>query len=200
MYARFFRWASDRLSENGVVAFVSNRSFIESRTFDGFRKTVAHEFSEIYVVDLGGDVRVNPKLSGTRHNVFGIQTGIAISFMVKRGSRTPSPSPASGRSGRGSEARIFYTRRPEMETAEEKLGFLANHPARSLSFDEVQADKSHSWINLSSNDFDSLLPLASKETKAAKTGAGERAIFKLYSLGVVTARDEWVYDFSKTTL
>ena len=72
MYARFFRWASDRLDENGVLAFVTNRSFIESRTFDGFRKTVAQEFADIYVVDLGGDVRANPKLSGTKHNVFGI--------------------------------------------------------------------------------------------------------------------------------
>ena len=91
MYARFFRWASDRLSENGVLALVTNRSFIESRTFDGFRKVVAQEFSDIYVVDLGGDVRANPKLSGTKHNVFGIQTGVAISFMVKR-SNTPSPA------------------------------------------------------------------------------------------------------------
>ena len=63
MYARFFRWASDRLDENGVLAFITNRSFIDSRTFDGFRKTVAQEFNEIYVVDLGGDVRANPKLS-----------------------------------------------------------------------------------------------------------------------------------------
>ena len=84
MYARFFRWASDRLDANGVLAFVTNRSFIESRTFDGFRKTVAAEYSDIYVVDLGGDVRANPKLSGTKHNVFGIQTGVAISFMIKR--------------------------------------------------------------------------------------------------------------------
>jgi predicted helicase len=53
------------LNENGVLAFVTNRSFIESRTFDGFRKTVAQEFADIYVVDLGGDVRANPKLSGT---------------------------------------------------------------------------------------------------------------------------------------
>jgi predicted helicase len=88
MYARFFRWASDRLNENGVLAFVTNRSFIESRTFDGFRKTVASEFADIYVVDLGGDVRANPKLSGTKHNVFGIQTGVAISFMVKKVSGT----------------------------------------------------------------------------------------------------------------
>ena len=80
MYARFFRWASDRIDSNGVLAFVTNRSFIESRTFDGFRKIIANEFNEIRIVDLGGDVRVNPKLSGTKHNVFGIQTGVAISF------------------------------------------------------------------------------------------------------------------------
>src|SRR5450759_322924 len=95
MYARFFRWASDRLSENGVLAFITNRSFIGSRTFDGFRKTVEQEFAEIYVVDLGGDVRANPKLSGTKHNVFGIQTGVAISFLVKREKRQG--------------CRIFYT-------------------------------------------------------------------------------------------
>jgi predicted helicase len=185
MYARFFRWASDRLSDNGILAFISNRSFVESRTFDGFRKTVAQEFSHIYIVDLGGDVRANPKLSGTTHNVFGIQTGVAISFMIKR--------VAGSKDAKG--ARVFYLRRPEMETAEEKLAFLANHPARSLPFDEVQPDKNGNWINLTNNDFDSLIPLASKETKAAKTQGKEQAIFKLFSLGVVTARDEWVYDF-----
>ncbi len=184
MYARFFRWASDRLNENGVLAFITNRSFIESRTFDGFRKTVAQEFADIYVVDLGGDVRANPKLSGTKHNVFGIQTGVAISFMVKRVNATKDKRPA----------RVFYVRRPEMETAEEKLGFLANHAMRGLDFDEVQPDKTHHWVNLTSNDFETLIPLASKETKAAKTPGKERAIFKLFSLGLSTNRDEWVYD------
>ena len=190
MYARFFRWASDRLSENGVLAFITNRSFIESRTFDGFRKTVAQEFSDIYVVDLGGDVRANPKLSGTKHNVFGIQTGVAISFMVKRATTTKDKR----------AARVYYVRRPEMETADEKLSFLNSQPIRGLEFEVIEQDKNHNWINLSSNDFDTLIPLASKETKAAKTAAQERAIFKTYSLGVATNRDEWVYDFSKSHL
>lgn len=190
MYARFFRWASDRLNENGVLAFITNRSFIESRTFDGFRKTVAQEFSDIYVVDLGGDVRANPKLSGTKHNVFGIQTGVAISFMVKRLSGSKDKK----------LARVYYVRRPEMETAEEKISFLANNTVRSLNFEEVQPDKSHNWINLTSNDFDSLLPMANKGTKAAKTAAKERAIFKLFSLGVSTNRDDWVYDYSPSAL
>ena len=184
MYARFFRWASDRLHENGVLAFVTNRSFIESRTFDGFRKTVAQEFADIYVVDLGGDVRANPKLSGTKHNVFGIQTGVAISFMVKRAAASKDKNPG----------RVFYVRRPEMETAEEKLSFLASHPMSGLDFDEVQPDKNSNWVNLTSNDFETFIPLADKATKAATTAAKERAIFKLFSLGVVTNRDEWVYD------
>ena len=182
MYARFFRWASDRLSDNGILAFVTNRSFLDARTFDGFRKTVAQEFSDIYVVDLGGDVRANPKLSGTRHNVFGIQTGVAISFMVKRQQATKDKR----------AARVYYVRRPEMETADEKLAFLASQPLRTLAFDEVSPDKNGHWLNLTHNDFDSLIPLASKETKAAKTAAKERAIFKLFSLGVSTNRDEWV--------
>jgi predicted helicase len=190
MYARFFRWASDRLNENGVLAFVTNRSFIESRTFDGFRKIVAQEFSDIYVVDLGGDVRANPKLSGTKHNVFGIQTGVAISFMVKRAQVTKDKKPA----------RVYYVRRPEMETADAKLDFIANHPMRALDFDEVQPDKTHNWVNLTSNDFDTLIPLASKETKAAKTAGKERAIFKLYSLGVSTNRDEWVVSHNRQSL
>lgn len=173
-----------------MLAFVTNRSFIESRTFDGFRKTVAQEFADIYVVDLGGDVRANPKLSGTKHNVFGIQTGVAISFMIKKVGATKDKKPA----------RVYYVRRPEMETAEEKLGFLANHPIRTLDFDEVSPDKNANWVNLTNNDFDTLIPLASKETKASKTAGKERAIFKLFSLGVVTNRDEWVYDDDKQVL
>ena len=180
MYARFFRWASDRLSENGVLAFVTNRSFIESRTFDGFRKTVAQEFADIYVVDLGGDVRANPKLSGTKHNVFGIQTGVAISFMVKKVSGTKDKR----------LARVHYVRRPEMETAEEKLAFLASHTMRSLDFDEVQPDKSANWVNLTNNDFDELLLLASDEVRGTIKPTLEKAIFKSYALGINTARDD----------
>ena len=183
MYARFFRWASDRIAENGVVAFISNRSYVDSRTFDGFRDVVAKEFNEIHIVDLGGDVRANPKLSGTKHNVFGIQTGVAIGFLVKR-------AKAQG-------CRIFYSRRPEMETAEEKLSWLTKARLDGIEHSEIRPDAKHNWLNLTDNDFDSLLPVASKTAKVAKKPSQEKAIFKLFSLGVVTARDEWVYGFSE---
>ncbi len=194
MYARFFRWASDRLSENGILAFVTNRSFIESRTFDGFRKTVAQEFSDIYIVDLGGDVRANPKLSGTKHNVFGIQAGVAISFMIKRATAAKAHRAAP------SKCRVHYTRRPEMETAEEKISFLSSQTLRSLSFERIEPDTTNNWLNLTNNDFGSFMPLASKETKAAVATGQERAIFKHFSLGISTNRDEWVIDESKTNL
>jgi len=183
MYARFFRWASDRLDANGILAFITNRSFIESRTFDGFRKVVTDEFNEIYVVDLGGDVRANPKLSGTRHNVFGIQTGVAISFLVKR--------TYHGKHIQG--CRIQYVRRPELETAEEKLSFLSNAKFPKLKFEEVRPDAKHNWLKLTNNDFDELVPVATKATKAASKTGQERAVFKLFSLGVSTSRDDWVY-------
>lgn len=186
MYARFFRWASDRVDRNGIVAFISNRSFIDSRTFDGFRDVVMSEFNEVWVLDLGGDVRANPKLSGTKHNVFGIQTGVAISFMVKR-QRTQG-------------CRIFYVRRPEFETAEDKLGFLSRSALADLSAEEVQPDRKHNWINLAQNDFDSLVPIATREAKLAKKASRQKALFALFSQGVKTNRDEWVWDFERAEL
>jgi len=190
MYARFFRWASDRLDANGILALITNRSFIGSRTFDGFRKVVEQEFNDVYIVDLGGDVRANPKLSGTKHNVFGIQTGVAISFMVKR---AHAGKPVKG-------CRIHYVRRPEMETAEEKLAFLGNAKTHKLDFEELQPDTTHNWISMGQNDFYDLLPIATKEAKGANKPSQEKAIFKLYSLGVVTNRDDWVYDDDRNAL
>lgn len=185
MYVRFIRWASDRLNQNGILALITNSSFIDARTFDGFRKVVSQEFSDIYIIDLGGDVRKNPKLSGTTHNIFGIQTGVTIILMVKRQDNNATP------------CKIFYTRRPEFETANDKLSFLSESKFSQLHFEHITPDKKHNWINQTNNDFDSLLPLIDKDVKAGKA---QEAIFELFSRGVVTQRDEWVYDFSKAEL
>jgi len=189
-YARFYRWASDRLGDDGVIAFITNRSFIDSRTFDGFRADVVDTFSDIYVVDLGGDVRANPKLSGTTHNVFGIQTGVAIAFMVKRKSRKKEKEPAS----------ILYARRPEMERADDKLAFLAGANLSSMPMDKIEPSKRGNWINQVENEWDDLLAIADKKTKAAKGRGQDRAIFKIHSLGIATNRDEWATDLNKEAL
>jgi predicted helicase len=182
MYSRFFRWASDRIDDNGIVAFVTNRNFIDSREADGFRKRVGEEFNDIYVVDLGGYVRGDARLSGTKHNVFGIQTGVAISFMIRQAKRKG--------------CRIHYARRPQLETAEEKLAFLANTKITNIDFDEVTPDERNDWINLAEGDYETLIPIANKETKSVAIVGQDRAVFKLYSLGIVTNRDDWVFGAS----
>ncbi|MHC5733544.1 type ISP restriction/modification enzyme [Nostoc sp.] len=180
MYVRFLRWASDRLSQNGIVALITNSSFIDSKTFDGFRKVVSDEFSEIYIIDLGGNIRTGDK-SGS---VFGVKIGTAISFMVKKLGKAKVP------------CQIFYTKVAE-DSAEEKLDFLAKIQFDKISFSHINPDEKSNWINLSDNDFDCLISVISKDVKAAQ---GEQAIFKLFSSGIKTQRDEWVYDFSKAEL
>lgn len=191
MYARFLRWASDRVDENGIVAFVTNRSFIDSRTFDGFRKDVAEEFNEVWIMDLGGDVRVNPKLSGTKHNVFGIQTGVSISFLVKKSKKSKKT--------KDNTCMIFYARRPEFDTKEDKLSFLANKCLSHIEFDLIKPDERGNWLNQTNNDFEDFIPIANKATKSAKI-LQEKAVFKVVSNGIVTARDEWMTDFSPISL
>jgi predicted helicase len=190
MYSRFFRWATDRLGDDGIIAYITNRSFIDSRTFDGFRSEVFRVFDEIYVVDLGGDVRANPKLSGTKHNVFGIQTGVAICFMVKKKHGKKDKQPA----------KIKYIRRPEMEVADDKLAFLAASSLETLELESITPSKRGNWINQVENVWDDLLPIATKSEKAGQKGANDRAIFRIFSLGVSTNRDEWLYDFSNSVL
>ena len=80
-YVKAFRWASDRLGSEGMVAFITNSGFLSAVAADGMRKHLAQDFSSIFVVDLGGNVRKNPKLSGTTHNVFGIQVGVSINLL-----------------------------------------------------------------------------------------------------------------------
>lgn len=176
MYARFYRWAMDRLDENGIIAFITNRSFIDSRTFDGFRKCINDEFSACYIVDTKSDVRVNPKIAGTTHNVFGIQTGVAIMFLVKKKEHE-------------GKCRIHYHAMDETLRKEVKLQWLAETKLRDIPFELVTPDEKNNWLNLSESNFYDLIPLIDKMVKVRKS---DTAIFRLYSTGISTNRDEWV--------
>ena len=184
-YVKAIRWASDRIGNEGIVAFVTNNSFVEQVAFDGVRKDLEEDFDAIYILDLGGNVRKNPKLSGTTHNVFGIQVGVSVTLFVRSGkdnSRT---------------AQIFYARVDEFWRKEQKYVYLEEHEHRgSLAWQKLQPDAKHNWLTEGLRlDFESFLLLGTKDAKRAK-GEGEKVIFKLYSYGVVTARDSWAYAFS----
>jgi predicted helicase len=184
MYTRFYRWASDRLDKNGILAFVTNRSFIDSRAFDGFRREIIDNFQEIWILDTKSDVRMNPKIAGTTHNVFGIQTGVCVTFLVKNAELAK-------------KCKIFYFSLQDEQRKEEKLNFLRDNPLSRIPFERIVPDEKGNWINQTENDFDQLIPLIDKEVKAGKS---QSAIFQLFSSGVKTQRDEWVFDFSKDNL
>lgn len=182
-YVRFFRWASDRIHDAGVIAFITNRSYIDARNFDGFRRTVVDEFDEMYIVDLGGDWKKEGHAGGG--NVFGIGTGVAIGFWIRR----PGSQKKSGK--------IYYTTAPQ-GAGEEKLAWLASLNDDGSSFADIKFEEIRPrdgyWVNNPEITFTSELPVASKEVKASRPGAGERAIFKTFTLGISTNRDEWLYD------
>ena len=108
-YVKAIRWASDRIGEEGVVAFVTNNSFLDAVAFDGMRKHLSEILTAIYILDLGGNVKKNPKLSGKLTYVFGIQVGVSINFFVKR------------RDDAKSQAEIFYARLDEFWRREEEI-------------------------------------------------------------------------------
>ncbi len=180
-YIRFFRWASDRLGEQGILGFITNRSYVDKRSFDGFRKIVAQEFQEIWVVDLLGDLREKSETSLNQGgNIFNIQTGVAIGFFV----RNPNVS--------GCE--IHYIHAPEGSTGIEKLRWLKSNYLQKLSktgqFEQIKPNEQGLWLNQPTVDWSEWVRVAAKEVKAGKS---EEAIFKLFSLGLSTNRDEWLY-------
>lgn len=186
MYTRFYRWAMDRLSDNGVIAFVTNRSFIDGRALDGFRKVIQREFDYAYILDTKSDVRANPKIAGTTHNVFGIQTGVAIMFLIKTSSNQLKPH----------DCRIEYLSLEDDIRKEEKLQWIAENSLEHISFDYLVPLNSN-WLNTSNSNWNDLVPLIDKETKR---GNSTTAIFSLFSRGVESTRDEWVFDNSVNSL
>jgi predicted helicase len=135
MYVKFFRWATDRLGDrDGIVCFVSNNSFVDQHAFDGMRKHLVRDFQKIDHIDLHGNVRRNPKLSGTTHKVFGIQVGVGITLAIRK---------------RGAEPRLRYHRVPEMLRRREKLDFLLK---REIVWNPITPGARHSWIVLEHAD------------------------------------------------
>src|ERR1019366_4070904 len=141
-YVKFFRWATDRLGDrDGIVCFVSNNSFVDQIAFDGMRKHLMRDFTHIDHIDLHGNVRKNPRLSGTTHNVFGIQVGVGITVAVR----------CSG------GQRLRYHRVPETWRKEEKLAWLGG---ADVSWRGLQPD-GNTWLVLASaGAYDRLLTLS----------------------------------------
>ncbi|MFP6281210.1 type ISP restriction/modification enzyme [Helicobacter pylori] len=176
--------ASDLLKDKGVIGFVVNGSFIDSKSTDGFRKCVAQEFSHLYVLNLRGNARTSGeerKKEGDGIFDSGSRATIAIVFFVKDKS-VPDNT-------------IFYYEVGDYLKREAKLHLLAGFEIlESVPFEKITPNDKGDWINQRNDDFEKLIPL--KRDKKLKNPS----IFDINSNGVASGRDLWVYNFSPNAL
>lgn len=187
-YIRAIRWASDRIGNQGVIGFITNSNFIEKQTMSGVRSCLVDEFSNLYIFNLKGAIRgkSGDKAKKEGQNIFDIMTGVVISILVK--------NPKSVKSGQ-----IKYYEIDDYLKRDEKFHHITN--LKSIKGIEEQSlwtgiipDKFNDWLNQRDTNFDNYILMGDKKDKNAVT------IFKNYSRGIATARDAWVYNFSKKKL
>lgn len=179
------RMASDLLKDRGVLGFVVNGGFIDSKSADGFRKCVAKEFSRLYVLNLRGNQRTSGEVSkkeGGKIFDSGSRATVAVIFFVKD---KDAPNHT-----------IFYYEAGDYLKREAKLNLLAGFENLDLvPFKEIVPNDKGDWINQREDGFEKLIPLKrDPKLKIFDT------IFDLNSNGVASGRDPWVYNFSQKTL
>lgn len=177
-YVRAVRYASDRIGERGVIAFVLNNGFLDSNSFDGFRKALAEEFKKIYVYNLRGNAHTQGELRRQEGDgVFGeaSRAGVALLILVKDKKEKKQPT------------QVFYYQVRDYMKREEKLEELrAFSSYRNVPWQVIEPDEDGSWINKGEEEFKQLVSVED--------------IFEKTGLGITTGRDAWVYDFSKEKL
>ncbi|WP_075916382.1 type ISP restriction/modification enzyme [Bartonella apis] len=186
-YIRAIRWASDHIGNCGIIGFVTNAGFIQSASADGMRKCLADEFSNIYIFHLRGNARTSGTLRQKEGgNIFGVgsRAPVAISLLVK--------NPLAKQSGQI----FFYDIGDYLDITQklEKIKKLKSIAGLKDKWKKIVPDSYHDWLNQRDGCFRNFPAMGNKKNKQRLT------IFKLYSSGIVSGRDAWVYNASKTKL
>ena len=175
-YILSIRWASNRLKEYGVIGFVSNGSYIDSKSADGLRKTLYKEFNHLYIFNLRGDQRTQGDTSAREGGkIFGSgsRTPIAITILVKDGT---------------DEHKVHYKDIGDYLNREEKLTILSDNKSISgIDWEVIEPDVNNDWINQRDGNY-LTYPSVSDENDA---------LFGMKDIGIVTNRDSWVSGFSR---
>lgn len=190
-YFRALRWASDRIGERGLIAFISNSSFVEGNSADGVRLSLQEEFSQIFIYNLRGGIRGKMGDGAKREggNVFDIQTGVAITVLVK--------DPAHS-----GTAEIFYAEAKDYATRQEKLDQIRSYQSiegisGADAFRSIIPNEHGDWISTRDERFTTFQEIGNKSLKGKETTP---ALFRQFSRGLETSRDAWCYNFCKSTV
>lgn len=186
-YKQAIRWASDQIDKEGIIAYVTPASWIDGLADSGVRACLAEEFNSIYVLNLRGNARGARNNNSEGEVVFdnnATRLPVAITFLIR--------NPDAKHDG----CNIQYREIGDGLKREEKLKAL-NDAISVYGFNDWQTiipDKHHDWINQRNEDFEDYYPLG---TEDAKAGRADEAIFQLYSQGLKTSRDPYIYNFSR---
>ncbi|MFC7404816.1 DEAD/DEAH box helicase [Georgenia alba] len=182
-YIRAIKWATLRIGERGLIAYVTNGGFLDSNTADGMRKALVEEFSSIYVYNLRGNQRTAGEQSRKEGGkVFGggSRATVAITLLVKDPNNT---GPAT----------IHYTDIGDYLTAEQKLSKVADvGSVFDLHTTRITPNEHGDWLNQRRDDFTRFMPISSE--------GKDTALFDSRSRGLETGRDAWVYNFGSERL
>lgn len=180
-YIRAFRWASDRIKDEGIIGFVTDGGWIDGNSTDGLRKTFVDEFSDIHIFNLRGNARSQGEQRRKEAgNVFdsGSRSTVALTLLVKR-------------KGHVGNAKVLYHDIGDYLTREQKLDIVTSFGSyKNMPWTELQPNAHHDWINQRSGDFNAFVPFNDEPS----------AIFAFRSRGVETSRDDWVYNSSRESL
>lgn len=190
-YIKGFRWSTDRLDNNGgIIAFISNGAWLDGNSTDGFRKCLEKEFTSIYIFNLRGNQRTSGELSrkeGGKIFGSGSRTPIAITLLVK--------NPDS----KNKTAKIFYHDIGDYLSQQEKLAIIKSFHSignEKMNLVELTPNEHGDWLAQRNDLFDTFIHLAPVKTYDSSTNS----FYVPQSLGALTARDAWVYNFSKIKL
>jgi len=189
-YKMAIRWATDRVQRAGVIAFVTNGSYIDGNADAGLRACLAEEFNSIYVFNLRGNQRTSGEVSrkeGGKIFGQGSRAPIAITVLVK--------NPGIKRKN----CRIFYHDIGDYLDRKTKLSTVQKMKSIDgiIQWTKVSPDANHDWINQRDADYRGFIAIGNP---AAKRNKSHDAIFRIYSRGTETCRDSWLYNFSKENL
>lgn len=133
--------------------------------------------------------------TGTNGNVFNITVGVGVTIAVRHHAHV--------------EHKLYYHRTPEFWRADEKLGYLremvekaGRHNAlNTVTWQTLKPDSKNNWLVPEHGDeYESFLPMGTKEGKRARGKNEAETIFKTFTNGVKTNRDEVAYDFNREQL
>lgn len=188
-YIKSFRWSSDRLDpkNGGIICFVSNGAWLDGNSTDGFRKSLEKEFTSIYVFNLRGNQRTSGELSrkeGGKIFGSGSRTPISITLLVKNPEH------------KNKKATIQYHDIGDYLNQKEKLEIITKFASisnKTMIWRQLLPNEQGDWISQRNDVFDTFISLEPAKKFDMKT----QTFFNTNVIGVNTARDAWVYNFSK---